>query len=233
MGVTISREGPRGCGYRKVGGTYLVCDGPGHPCEILPLELHVCSTCGQGIKPARGWTWINPREMFQHERCPKCNPYGLGFTQSEEGDAPIKCRFIQVQKAGLIWIGEQFYPTPADFNREADGMGVSRRITCVPRGFVLGESWVLLAHRKVDFYDKIARKVEQTDQAFVMVDSNDDHLRPGIFTAFLPSRIEKIVDEKATETDIRQIEEDGMTPVQVVRLGENQDLFEDGDENEE
>ena len=32
--------------------------------------------------------------------------------------------------------------------REASKMGVSRRITAVPRDFVVGETWVLLGHRK-------------------------------------------------------------------------------------
>jgi hypothetical protein len=226
MGVTVSKEGPRGCGYRKVGGIYLVCDGPGHPCELLPLELHSCPTCGQGIKPARGWTWINPLEMFKYYRCPKCDPDGLLFSDEKR----IMCRFVTVQRAGLVWVGEQFYPTPAYFNREANGMGISRRVQQVPRDFVLGETWVLLAHRKVDFAEKDAKRhaeiAKRRAHLFEIVpDDEFETVRPGVFTAFVPSRIEKIVDDSATETDIRQIEESGMVPVKVERLGETPELL--------
>lgn len=242
MSMIISREGPRGCGYRKVGGIYLVCDGPGHVCEMLPLEMHSCPTCGQGIKPARGWTWINPAEMFRHERCDKCEgdiPVVSVPAGTKPEDLPVTpyrsgyCRFTQVMRAGLVWVGEQFYPTPAHFNKEANGMGISRRITRVPRGFVIGETWVLLAHRKVNFHAKDQARLEKVDMSSItMIDELEDE-RPGVFTAFLPSRIEKIVDESATPTDIRQIEEDGMTAVRVVRLGENCDLFEEEDDTDD
>lgn len=228
MSVIVSREGRRGCGYRKTGGIYLVCDGPGHPCGILPMEMHVCPTCGQGIKPSRGWTWINPSDLFKHEYCPKCD-----LDNGDGNHVPRQysyCRFTQVQKAGLIWVGEQFYPTPDAFSQEAAEMGISRRITCVPRGYVLGETWVLLAHRKVNFHDKDAARMEKADMSSItMIDELPDE-RPGIFTAFLPSRIEKIVDENISEMEVRQIEESGMTPVQVVRLGETQDLFQNQEE---
>ena len=52
-------EAKRGCGYRKVGGLYLVSDGLGIPCDRLPITLEVCPCCGAGIKPARGWTWVD------------------------------------------------------------------------------------------------------------------------------------------------------------------------------
>lgn len=244
MDVKISREQRRGCGYRQVGGIYLVCDGPGHVCEMLPLEMHSCPMCGQGIKPARGWTWINPSEMFKHERCEKCDteikslPKELlknstgGWFNHKQVHPYIYCKFTQVHKAGLIWIGEQFYKTPADFMREADTVGISRRITQIPRDFVLGETWVLLAHRKVDFRAKDQGRLVSVDANFTMIEEIERE-RPGIFTAFLPSRIEKIVDESSTPTDIRQIEEDGMTAVRVVRLGENCDLFEEDDDTDD
>lgn len=34
-------ETRRGCGYRKVGGIYLVCDGAGFRCDQLPVNLEV------------------------------------------------------------------------------------------------------------------------------------------------------------------------------------------------
>jgi hypothetical protein len=50
-------------------------------------------------------------------------------------------------KAGLIWVEEKFYPTAEDFMKEAQAQGISRRVSAIPRGFKLGETWVLLAHR--------------------------------------------------------------------------------------
>ena len=58
-------EAKRGCGYRKVGGLYMVGGGVGIPCDRLPFELTVCSCCGQGIKQARGWTWVDVAKLFQ------------------------------------------------------------------------------------------------------------------------------------------------------------------------
>ena len=85
---------------------------------------------------------------------------------------------------GLIWVGEKFYPTPRAFLAEAKRMGISRRISAVPKGFMVGETWVLFAHRKVEF---------------------DGELAPGIFYLARPERIEKIV----TETQARDPEEMG------------------------
>jgi len=47
----------RGCGWRKPGGLYLKSSSMFSTCGKLPLEIEVCSCCGAGIKPARGWTW--------------------------------------------------------------------------------------------------------------------------------------------------------------------------------
>jgi hypothetical protein len=57
--VKLSHEKPRGCGRRKPGGLYLVAPGDGAPCCKLPIKLDVCPTCHAGIKPARGWTWVD------------------------------------------------------------------------------------------------------------------------------------------------------------------------------
>lgn len=51
-------------------------------------------------------------------------------------------------KAGLMWVGEKFYKTPEVFVAEGVTMGFSKRIKAVPRGFKVGETYVLLAHPK-------------------------------------------------------------------------------------
>ena len=121
-------EPKRGCGYRKAGGLYLVCDEPGMPCCQMPILLHVCPTCSQGIKQARGWQWIDPRPFVPGScsradpTCPLANPARMG------------------DRVGLIWIGTQFYPTPEHFTVEAERLGISRRIKTIPRGFKVGKT---------------------------------------------------------------------------------------------
>jgi hypothetical protein len=203
--IRVSAEGPRGCGYRKVGGLYLVSDGPGVACGRLPLRVEHCRVCGAGIKPARGWTWINPQELFdEREPCEQPHCYLCPVSGPPE-------------RAGLIWIGRQHYKTPRDFTREAEQMGCSRRIVAVPKDFKLGETWVFLAHR----------------EAIVRLNAKDEtvHL-PGIFHIFRPSRIEQVVAHDAEDEDeeIQALRKRGIEPVIVQRLGEQGQLLMDEDE---
>ena len=127
-------EAKRGCGYRKVGGLYVVGPSSGTSCCKLPIPLHICPTCSQGVKQTRGWTWIDPRPWLagpcsvDRAICPAAAPARLG------------------ERVGLLWIGRSFYPTTGAFAHEAAIHGVSRRISAMPRGFKLGEHWVFLAH---------------------------------------------------------------------------------------
>jgi hypothetical protein len=209
MNITTVVEGKRGCGYRKAGGLYLRTDGHGRYCGALPIELTVCPTCRQGIKPARGWTWINLAALVAVRGCSKTDGCG---------DCPIAD--AKIQDVGLIWIGEKFYPTPADFNRESETMGLSRRITTVPRGFVLGETWVALAHRKVISPDHLYDVTSDPEGKICdqCKQGEDAHLgKAGIFHVFKPSRIEYCVNV-ATDTDekLEALEKRGITLVRVV-----------------
>lgn len=217
MGIVVSKEGRRGCGYRKVGGTYLVCSAPSKPCGILPLELHSCPTCGAGIKQARGWTWVDPSELFKDARCRTCDAEGTprAFTY---------CRFTQVQRAGLLWVGEEFYATPEEYMAEAASQGISRRIKAVPKDYVPGETWVLLAHPKVDFLAQDAVDVALSPWLANRYDEPLPARRPAVFTAFLPERVERIVNGDESQEEIAAIEKAGMVAVKVERLGENLDL---------
>lgn len=187
--VRISYEKPRGCGRRKPGGYYLVASGEGEACCKLPYKLDVCPVCHAGFKPARGWTWIDSEALFGRIACQ--NPH-------MESACPAA---KPMGKVGLLWVGEKFYPTPADFNREAAEMGISRRLNAIPKGFVLGETWVCLAHRKA---------VRLSDR-----DGQDETFYPGIFRIFKPEAIEYVVTGKETEEDIDRLIERGITPVEV------------------
>lgn len=136
----------RGCGWRKPGGLYLVSDGLAMPCGKLPIELTVCPCCGAGVKVSRGWTWIN-LDAFAKAGCRFKKHLHLLAGECAAGAECGACPLSQsISKAGLLFIGQQFYATPGAFLNEAEQLGVSRRISQVPREFVLGETWVALAH---------------------------------------------------------------------------------------
>lgn len=217
-------EARRGCGYRKVGGLYLVSEPGGLPCDRLPFPLTVCPVCSCGIKQTRGWTWVIAKTLFggahlecsddlHRHHCPVCNG--------------------EIERAGLIWIGTQFYPTPESFTLEAYKLGISRRLTAVPRDFKLGETWVLVAHPKALRVpaDRCEKLVEGTENMKCsQIEGHTTKCRrlasdleiparkdqPGIFQVWKPQRIEKILleSERGSE-EAKKLEERGITPVFV------------------
>ena len=204
-------EPKRGCGYRKVGGLYLVSGPGGMPCDRLPLALTVCPTCSHGFKQTRGFTWVDVNGLVGgvHRDCKDEFPCPLCMATSEMG------------KAGMLWIGEKFYKTPTAFNAEASALGVSRRITALPRGFKVGETWVLLAHPKTIEQLVPAEPDEQgvIDADVVNVVGMQAFTRkylPGIFKVWRPDRIEKILPEsKRGSEEHLELAERGITAVFV------------------
>jgi hypothetical protein len=138
----------RGCGFRMAGAIYLVGDAPAHVCGKLPLKLDRCPTCDHGIKFSRGWTWIDPVELWGERKCRFTDSGGI-----EDGLCKNRCPFYDVEnrigrKMGLLWIGKASY-TVDEFGQEMEDMGFSRKIKTVPRGFEVGKSWVAFAHLEV------------------------------------------------------------------------------------
>lgn len=120
----------------------------------------------------------------------------------------------RLERAGLLWIGMEHYPSPIDFDEEAarprlDGkglIGVSRRVPKdqMPRGFKVGEDWVFLAHQKaVTRFDELSGKLV---------------FERGVFRVFKPNRIEVIVTEETPDEEIEAYIERGLTPVIVRRM---------------
>jgi hypothetical protein len=185
-------EARRGCGYRKVGGLYLVGKRLGVACCKMPIALRVCPTCNGGIKQARGWQWIDPRPWLKGE----CKTGMAGVCAAATPDR-------MGERAGLLWIGTQFYPTAETFALESDRLGISRRITAVPRGFKAGETYVFLAH---------PRLIQETDDA-----TGESTWVGGVFRIFRPDGVEKIVTEtQARDADaMAKLRKAGITPVAV------------------
>lgn len=170
------------------------------PCGKLPVPLDVCPCCHAGIKPSRGWTWFNPRPFVEPVQCrlgPKdCNHCILSTPPA---------------KAGLLWVGEKFYPKTSDFSDEAAKLGISRRISAIPKDFEVGVTWVFSAHRK-------AINVTAPGEP-------EEKWQAGIFHVWRPDRIEYVTTGKETQEDLEAMVKRGITPVKVKRAGQ-QDLIE-------
>lgn len=191
----MAQEKKRACGYRKVGGLYLCGGNDGISCCKMPIILSICPTCGSGIRQTRGWTWIDPRPWLaepcklpgRHLICPLAHPEELG------------------DQVGLIWVGTAFYPTPDVFAREANEMGISKRISTVPRGFEVGKHWVFIAHPRVKWH--IEGEGDDAQQIW----------EAGVFRVFKPTAIEKIVTETQSkdELEMERLKRRGITPIVV------------------
>ena len=196
MEVEISFETVRWCGFRSPAkngpGIYLIGPADFEPCERVPFPLEACPCCGAGIKPARGFTWIDPGKLFDpynarpyccdvrgepiedlehdHETCPLCRP-----------------RNVAGEEAGLLWVGEKFYKTAYMFMEEAHQMGISRKVGALPNNFVVGTHTVYLAHRK----SALRFNTETNAQEWLQ----------GVFTAFKPTRVDIVIDDPGNVPD--------------------------------
>ena len=197
-------EPKRGCGYRKVGGLYLVGSGIALPCDGLPLELKKCHVCGFEVPFTRGFMWLRKAYVAYYSKEKHENEYG-GKCTCHPGCPICHPEANDLKEYGLMWVGESFYKTPEEFVEEAEKMGVCKRIPVIPAKLQIGKTWVLLAHRKVPFYRKNFGPL-----------NTEPEYKPAIFYAFKPTRIEKLIwESEATEENLKKLEEQGITPVIV------------------
>jgi hypothetical protein len=204
-------EAARGCGYRRRG-LYLVADGLSATCGKLPIPLHVCPTCGGGIHPCRGWTWIRLATLAGDKAC------SLGRK------CPKGCVLrVPPQRAGLLWIGKKFYETPQQWRNEAAKMGVSRRISRLPNGFEVGSDWVAVAHREA-VADRCGDCLGMTPTCERCRDSGTVKAA-GIFHMFRPDRVEYVVGGDETDEQLGRLVDRGFTLVRVVRDTDYSPLF--------
>lgn len=192
--IRLSREVRRGCGYRQPGGLYLVSGPPTEPCAALPVPVPPCPCCGRAIKPARGWTWVDPALLLGL-------PVGPHGSDEHYQLCPLSYRGGLGERAGLLWVGSVYYPTPAAFTEEAQRLGVSRRIPALPRGLVQG-TWILLGHRKACHYNGPA----------------PEWYGPGVFLVFRFHAVEYIVRGDETERQLHELERRGVQLVRVVPI---------------
>lgn len=191
-------EAARGCGYRKVGGLYLVGGGLGSPCDRLPLAIEPCPCCGETLRFNRGLARFQPFQLFGNHDSDICSDSQL---------CPACWPEIQCEDAFLMWVGAEY--SPASFIVESAAQGVSKRIKSIPRDLILGESWVWLAMLNIippNGQKWLASDLEERKRGY----------GPGIFYCFRPSALEKIITESQASPDtIQELELQGITPVVV------------------
>lgn len=208
----MSQEAIRICGFRKVGGTYLMGTLFTKSCDRLPLPIYHCPTCGSGIKFSRGVQSLN----F----------YKYAGNHLTEGIAPclddLLCYVCHPgqfpQPYYLIWVGQEY--TPASFISEARKLGISKRVPAKPRNVKPG-TIVLLAHNdaangiiSINPWDLEADENEPED-------TNKPKNHPGIFAAFTVTAIEKLIwESEADEDTLKKMEGQGITPV-VIKDGDS------------
>jgi hypothetical protein len=114
-----------------------------------------------------------------------------------------------LERYGFMWVGAKFYSAES-FVKEAQEMGVSKRIAEIPKGLKLGSTWVLLAHPKYLFWEKAPQQTLDPNLPNVRVE------KPAIFYAFKPQRIEMLIwKSQATSQRILELEKKGITPIMV------------------
>lgn len=205
----MAGEARRGCGFRKHGGMYLVGEYVFVPCDRLPYPLDVCPTCGAGIKVGRGMTKIIPKTLFgNHGNC------------TEERHNCVMCH-PKDDVAYIMRVGEKFYPEPEDFIKEGIAMGFSKRIAQIPKDFEIGKTVIYLAHINAC---KVKEPVAVQEAMNILMESQihlidvpKEKRTTGIFTAFIPQRIEKMYWQKEidemSEEELKSLQKRGITPV--------------------
>ena len=221
----MASEAKRGCGYRKVGGLYMVGGGLSAPCDRMPYRLDRCKTCGGGIKFSRGHTWLQPDFFTEHNHVgtPGVDHF-VGC--HDESPCPVCRNRNDFGPHLLLWIGRAHY-TPEAYLEESRTLGVSRRIPAIPKGLVLGETWVLLAHLDAVPPEKPgicvrcgAPEVEHVPGSATAAHCSEGYEAPkptpGIFCAFVPRAVELLLKESDATPDRREKEaKRGVTIVAV------------------
>jgi ribosomal protein S27E len=190
-----------------------------------------CAHCGATIRQTRGFQWEKPGALLVGTK--PCRNVDAVRSDAPGNDHCQRCPVCSPEKiladqptVGLLWVGEKFYPTADAWAKEASELGVSKRIAAIPKGLVVGKTWVFVAHPK-----KIERPCPSCKLPKGAVEENAQGDRvdcegcknkralyaPGIFHAFAPTRIELIVTPSMEKQKwVKElVEKQGVTLVRV------------------
>lgn len=225
-------EAERGCGYRKIGGLYLVADpGPALDCDGLPLHLDPCGCCGFEPAFSRNLQQIKAEYIIQAEKILhyRMHPEESGLDPEmaieENCSCPDMCPICHAEgqtaqgiSLGLMFVGAQNY-TPESFIQESVKLGISKRIAEIPSWLKLGETWIFLAHMKVPDHKL------QTNGGLL---EKEPTYHKAIFYGFKPARLEMPVWKgDLTNAEILRLEQKGVTPILLEKTPENMKKHKD------
>jgi hypothetical protein len=199
-------EKARGCGFRVCGALYLVSDGVSRWCGRLPLPTSLEQSRQFQLHPL-----IEVLAGTDHIPCRRDDCTGARFT------CPLRWppRIDPTTPVGVSWVGERDY-TPQSFTLEVEEMGVSKRVPGIPAGLELGRTWVFLAHPKGYTCDSCYRCGGPRGES--ECSHEDGHLfdGPGLFHAFVPQRVECLVeDDRLEEEWVQDLKAKGVTIIPV------------------
>lgn len=209
-------EQKRGCGYRKIGGLYLVSDGQMTTCAALPIPLEPCRHCGHQIEYFRGFKIMDSHQLLQSMDCGYCpleKMFRCGIKKTQQENETV----------GVKFIGSQHY-TPQSFTAEALKMGVSLRVSALPKKLEIGKTWVFIGHPKA-IVKKVPDEYEFLSYSYPVVKTihHEPEELPGLIYAFRPKAIELIVTDKMKSEDwVQDYEKKGVELVEVPDIDRHQ-----------
>lgn len=206
-----SSEPKRGCGFRQEGKLYLMGEGIAHTCPSLPLPFNECECCKYTPSFYRDFQWIR-KAYIKHIRKPTgqaCDP-----------ECPVCYGVNDQDEYGLMWVGRKYY-TPEEFIAEDKTMGICKAIKQIPKGLVLGETWILIAHPRA-IIDSSNPEYKKAYEYWVTrgIDKGEKEPQPpsypGVFYAFRPIGVEMLIyQSQATPERLAGLEAKGITPIVV------------------
>lgn len=216
-------ETERGCGWRQVGGVYLVGTGIKATCDALPIPLKDCPTCGFEVKFSRSIQAVHAGYMaalLSGHVCQETFACPICYYARVYPDLAAQLSKKERRSRGVpslvyfMFVSKKFY-TPEGFIQEANTQGISKRIApnSLPRTFVLGQDWVYLVHNEVPI------RAIADDQGAVLK-TETVHKR-AIFYGFRPQRIEIILWADTPQAKIDEYEAAGYAPVLIEKTEEN------------
>jgi hypothetical protein len=197
-------EPKRGCGYREIGGTYLVGSGILAECDRIPMPLpEACPCCNGGIKHTRTPRKIDALKLWgEHEHCTEGEFLYITPVLTERR-IPSGCYVCHPTNdtAYIMGVGENHYPKPQDFVEEAVRLGVSKRIPAVPRDVVVGKTKIFLTHKRaLQIQTKPGEK---------------EKWQAGVIYAFVVTAVEQIVKQSEYESQQKALAKRGIKAVAV------------------
>lgn len=233
MNIRNRFEKKRGCGFRKEDGFYLMFGGRPAPCGFLPIDIP-----GE-VNWSRGPQWIDCRWVvneWEEDYDEEGRPETIYTGEKRQCGSVGGCGRCWMKKVGedwpalLIWVGMGYYKTAGLFMKETERLGVSRRI---PRPMV---KKVMRLKKEMGHFPPAFLGMKAAEQYV-----NEDGEVIGeskIFTAFIPSNMEYIVDkEKVARKDkeymkeLEELEEMGIDLVNVIGVEGEQIGMDFGEED--